>query len=294
VGREEQLMTTVTAPMIRARKGGAKIRMTTAYDYPTARIADRARADIILVGDSVANVVLGHDDTLSVDVDMMVHHSAAVARAEPRALIVGDMPWMSYHVSPEDTVLNAARLVRDGGASAVKLEGGRKRVEMIDAVVDAEIPVMGHLGLTPQSVKAMGGYRVQGKEAQAAYEMISDAIALVDAGVFSIVLEGVPDRVAQIITAEVPVPTIGIGAGAGCDGQVLVIHDVLGLGGGEYLPKFVRPYANLADDAVEALERFFDDVETGVFPSADETYHMPDESFEILRGLSESETIVEF
>ena len=294
VGREEQLMTTVTAPMIRARKGGAKIRMTTAYDYPTARIADRAGADIILVGDSVANVVLGHDDTLSVDVDMMVHHSAAVARAEPRALIVGDMPWMSYHVSPEDTVLNAARLVRDGGASAVKLEGGRKRVEMIDAVVDAEIPVMGHLGLTPQSVKAMGGYRVQGKEAQAAYEMISDAIALVDAGVFSIVLEGVPDRVAQIITAEVPVPTIGIGAGAGCDGQVLVIHDVLGLGGGEYLPKFVRPYANLADDAVEALERFFDDVETGVFPSADETYHMPDESFEILRGLSESETIVEF
>jgi 3-methyl-2-oxobutanoate hydroxymethyltransferase len=287
-------MTTVTAPMIRARKGGAKIRMTTAYDYPTARIADRAGADIILVGDSVANVVLGHDDTLSVDVGTMVHHTAAVVRAEPRALIVGDMPWMSYHVSPEETVVNAARLVRDGGASAVKLEGGRKRVAMIEAVVDAEIPVMGHLGLTPQSVKAMGGYRVQGKEAQAAYEMISDAIALVDAGVFSIVLEGVPDRVAQIITAEVPVPTIGIGAGAGCDGQVLVIHDVLGLGGGDYLPKFVRPYANLADEAVAALERFFDDVETGAFPSADETYHMPDESFEILRGLSESETIVEF
>ncbi|MGB5167007.1 MAG: 3-methyl-2-oxobutanoate hydroxymethyltransferase [Acidimicrobiia bacterium] len=287
-------MTTVTAPMIRARKGGAKIRMTTAYDYPTARIADRAGADIILVGDSVANVVLGHDDTLSVDVDTMVHHTAAVARAEPRALIVGDMPWMSYHVSPEETVVNAARLVRDGGASAVKLEGGRKRVEMIEAVIDAEIPVMGHLGLTPQSVKAMGGYRIQGKEAQAAYEMISDAIALVDAGVFSIVLEGVPDRVAQIITAEVPVPTIGIGAGAGCDGQVLVIHDVLGLGGGDYLPKFVRPYANLADDAVAALERFFNDIETGAFPSADETYHMPDESFEILRGLSESDTIVEF
>ena len=287
-------MTTVTAPMIRARKGGAKIRMTTAYDVPTARIADRAGADIILVGDSVANVVLGHDDTLSVDVNTMVHHIAAVARAEPKALIVGDMPWMSYHVSSEETVVNAAQLVRDGGASAVKLEGGRKRVEMIEAVIAAEIPVMGHLGLTPQSVKAMGGYRVQGKEAQAAYEMISDAIALVDAGVFSIVLEGVPDRVAQIITAEVPVPTIGIGAGAGCDGQVLVIHDVLGLGGGDYLPKFVRPYANLADDAVEALERFFDDIETGAFPSADETYHMPDESFEILRGLSEGETIVEF
>jgi len=287
-------MTTVTAPMIRARKGGAKLRMTTAYDFPTARIADRAGADIILVGDSVANVVLGHEDTLAVTVDMMVHHTAAVARAEPRSLIVGDMPWMSYHVSPEHTVLNAARLVRDGGAAAVKLEGGRKRVEMIEAVVDAEIPVMGHLGLTPQSVNAMGGYRVQGKEAQAAYEMISDANALVDAGVFSLVLEGVPDRVAQIITAEIPVPTIGIGAGPGCDGQVLVIHDVLGLGGGEYLPKFVRPYANLADDAVEALERFFMDVEAGSFPSEDETYHMPDESFEILRGFAEGETIAEF
>ena len=287
-------MTTITAPAIRARKGGAKIRMTTAYDYPMARIADRAGADIILVGDSVANVVLGHDDTLSVDIDTMVHHTAAVVRAEPRALIVGDMPWMSYHVSAEETVVNAAKLVRDGGASAVKLEGGRKRVEMIEAVIDAEIPVMGHLGLTPQSVKAMGGYRVQGKEAQAAYEMISDAIALVDAGVFSIVLEGVPDRVAQIITAEVPVPTIGIGAGAGCDGQVLVIHDVLGFGGGDYLPKFVRPYASLADDAVAALERFFVDIETGAFPSAEETYHMPDESFEILRGFSEGETIVEF
>ncbi len=287
-------MTTVTAPMIRARKGGAKIRMTTAYDFPTARIADRAGADIILVGDSVANVVLGHTDTLAVNVDIMVHHTAAVARAKPRALIVGDMPWMSYHVSPEDTVLNAARLVRDGGAAAVKLEGGRKRVEMIEAVVDAEIPVMGHLGLTPQSVKAMGGYRVQGTEAHAAYEMISDATALVDAGVFSIVLEGVPDRVAQIITAEIPVPTIGIGAGPGCDGQVLVIHDVLGLGGGEYLPKFVRQYANLADDAVEALERFFMDVEAGSFPSEDETYHMPDESFEILSRFAEGETIAEF
>ena len=287
-------MSTVTAPMIRARKGGAKIRMTTAYDFPTARIADRAGADIILVGDSVANVVLGHEDTLAVHVDTMVHHTAAVARAEPRSLIVGDMPWMSYHVSPEDTVLNAARLVRDGGAAAVKLEGGRKRVEMIEAVIDAEIPVMGHLGLTPQSVNAMGGYRVQGKEAQAAYEMISDANALVDAGVFSLVLEGVPDRVAQIITAEIPVPTIGIGAGPSCDGQVLVIHDVLGLGGGEYLPKFVRPYANLAADAVEALERFFMDVEASTFPSEDETYHMADESFEILRGLAEGETIAEF
>ena len=286
-------MNTITAPEIRARKGGAKIRMVTAYDYPTAKIADRAGADIILVGDSVANVVLGHTDTLSVDMDVMVHHTAAVTRAEPSALVVGDMPWMSFHLSPEDTVLNAARLVREGGATAVKIEGGRKRLGVIAAVLDAEIPVMGHLGLTPQSVNAMGGYRVQGKKVHAAYEMISDAQALADAGVFAIVLEGVPDRVAQIVTAEVPVPTIGIGAGAGCDGQVLVLHDVLGLGGGEYLPKFVRPYASLADDAVDALKRFFADVQSGAFPSSDETYHMPDESYEILRDLVDSEASVE-
>ncbi len=286
-------MNTITAPEIRARKGGAKIRMVTAYDYPTAKIADRAGADIILVGDSVANVVLGHPDTLAVDMGVMVHHTAAVTRAEPNALVVGDMPWMSFHVSPEDTVLNAARLVREGGAPAVKIEGGRKRLGVIAAVLDAEIPVMGHLGLTPQSVNAMGGYRVQGKKVHAAYEMISDAQALADAGVFAIVLEGVPDRVAQIVTAEVPVPTIGIGAGAGCDGQVLVLHDILGLGGGEYLPKFVRSYASLADDAVDALKRFFADVESGAFPSSDETYHMPDESFEILRDLVESEATVE-
>ena len=283
----------ITAPEIRARKGQTKIRMVTAYDYPTAKIANRAGADIILVGDSVANVVLGHADTLAVDTDIMVHHTAAVTRAEPDALVVGDMPWMSFHVSPEDTVRNAARLIREGGAAAVKIEGGRKRLDVIAAVLDAEIPVMGHLGLTPQSVNAMGGYRVQGKQAQAAYDMISDAQALADAGVFAVVLEGVPDRVAQIVTAEVQVPTIGIGAGANCDGQVLVMHDVLGLGGGEYLPKFVRPYADLAGGAVDALKRFFADVESGAFPSEDETYHMPDESFAILEDLVESETSVD-
>ncbi len=286
-------MSKITAPEIRARKGKTKIRMVTAYDYPTASIANRAGADIILVGDSVANVVLGYGDTLSVDIDVMVHHTAAVTRAEPDALVVGDMPWMSFHVSPQDTVRNAARLVREGGAAAVKIEGGRKRLDVIAAVLDAEIPVMGHLGLTPQSVNAMGGYRVQGKKVQAAYDMISDAHALADAGVFAVVLEGVPDRVAQIVTAEVQIPTIGIGAGAGCDGQVLVMHDVLGLGGGDYRPKFVRSYADLASDAVDALERFFADVESGEFPSEDETYHMPDESYAILRDLVESETSVE-
>lgn len=277
----------LSAPQVRARKGGPKLKMVTAYDAPTARIADRAGADIILVGDSVANVVLGFEDTLAVSVDVMVHHTAAVSRMKPNALIVGDMPWLSYHSSPPETVANAGRLVRDGGAGSVKLEGGRKRLPMISAVLDAEIPVMGHLGLTPQSYHAMGGYRVQGNEAQAAYELISDAHALTDAGVFAIVLEGVPDVVAEIVTNEIAVPTIGIGAGVNCDGQVLVFHDVTGLGAGEYVPKFVRSYANLADDAVAALEEFFADVESGAFPSEAETYHMPAESEDILRHLSE-------
>jgi 3-methyl-2-oxobutanoate hydroxymethyltransferase len=276
----------VTAPSVLARKGGPKLKMVTAYDAPTAHIADRAGADIILVGDSVANVVLGYEDTLAVTVDVMVHHTAAFTRTRPNALVVGDMPWLSYHTAVTDTVANAGRFIQEGGAGAVKLEGGRKRLEMVNAVLDAEIPVMGHLGLTPQSVHAMGGYRVQGKEAHAAYELISDANALADAGVFAIVLEGVPDVVAEIVTNEIPVPTIGIGAGVNCDGQVLVFHDVTGLGAGEYLPKFVKQYAQLADDAVAALEEFFADVESGEFPSEAETYHMPAESEEILRNLS--------
>ncbi len=267
----------MTAPAVRARKGGQKLRMTTAYDAVTARIADRAGADIILVGDSVANVVLGHADTLAVGVDEMVHHTAAVTRAQPRALVVGDMPWLSYHLSVEDAVRNAGRLVRDGGAGAVKLEGGRKRLDVVTALLDAEIPVMGHLGLTPQSVHAMGGYRVQGKAAEAARELVDDARALDAAGVFSIVLEGVPDLLAEVITKEVSAPTIGIGAGPHCDGQVLVFHDVLGLSAG-HQPRFVRRYAELEDAAVAALERFFGDVESGAFPAEAETYHMPEEA----------------
>lgn len=281
------MSTTMTAPEILARKGGAKIRMITAYDAPTARIADRAGADVILVGDSVANVVLGRDDTLAMTIDEMVYHTRAVAGTAPHALVVGDMPWLSFHTSTEDTVLNAGRLVREGGAGAVKLEGGRKRVPMIEAVRDAEIPVMGHLGLTPQSVHVMGGYRVQGRQAADAYELVSDARGLADAGVFAIVLEGVPDLLAEMITAEVAVPTIGIGAGAACDGQVLVFHDVLGLGEGR-LAKFVRQYADLSAVAVAALERFFEDVQSGAFPGEDETYHMPEESAAILRELRES------
>ena len=282
-------MAKITVPGIRSRKGGAKIKMVTAYDHPSAVVADRAGADIILVGDSVANVVLGHEDTLAVDVDVMVHHTAAVSRAQPDALVVGDMPWMSYHVSAEDTVRNAGRLIREGDAGAVKLEGGRKRLEAIDKVLDAEIPVMGHLGLTPQSIHAMGGYKVQGKQAQAAYELISDAQSLAGAGVFALVLEAVPDKVAQIVTKEIPIPTIGIGAGPHCDGQVLVYHDVLGLGSGDFQPKFVRRYANLADDAVAAMERFFADIASGDFTSDEETYHMATDSAEILAGLADLE-----
>jgi 3-methyl-2-oxobutanoate hydroxymethyltransferase len=274
----------VTAPGIRAAKGGPKIRMITAYDAPSARIADRAGADVILVGDSVANVVLGRPTTLSMTVDEMVHHTRAVASTAPKALVVGDMPWLSFHVSVEETVRNAGRLVRDGGAEAVKLEGGRKRLPMIEAVLGAEIPVMGHIGLTPQSVHAMGGYRVQGKQVDEARDLVADAVALDQAGVFAIVLEGVPDVLAAAITTRVEAPTIGIGAGADVDGQVLVFHDVLGLGDDGPAPKFVRRYADLGDAAVEAVERFFEDVQKGEFPSDAEAYHLPERVIRALQG----------
>jgi len=257
--------------------------MVTAYDAPSARIADRAGADIILVGDTLAHVVLGYDDTLPATVDVMIHHTAAVARAKPGALIVGDMPWLSYHVSVEEAVRNAGRFIREGRAECVKLEGGRKRLAVIEAILAAEIPVMGHLGLTPQSIHVMGGYRVQGKRAEAARELVTDAHALAAAGVFAIVLEGVPDVLAQIVTQEVPVPTIGI-AGPHCDGQVLVYHDVLGLYDGR-VPKFVRQYAQLANVATEALQGFFADVQAGTFPSDAESYHMDEESARTLRAL---------
>jgi 3-methyl-2-oxobutanoate hydroxymethyltransferase len=215
--------------------------------------------------------------------DEMVHHTRAVASVEPRALVVGDMPWMSYHVSPADTVRNAARLIREGGAGSVKLEGGRKRLPMIEKVIDAEVPVMGHLGLTPQSIHAMGGYRVQGKQLEPAQELLDDAKALDAAGVFSIVLEGVPDVLAELVTNTVSVPTIGIGAGRACDGQVLVFHDLLGLTDG-HVAKFVRQYANLTEVATLAVAAWFDDVQKGEFPSDDETYHMDDDVAKELRA----------
>jgi 3-methyl-2-oxobutanoate hydroxymethyltransferase len=280
------MTTKVTVPDIRARKGGPKITMITAYDYPSAVIADRAGIDIILVGDSVANVVHGMSTTLEIGLDEMIVHARAVKRAQPSALFVVDMPWLSFHISPEETVRNAGRIVQEGGAEAVKIEGGRKRLPVIERILDAEIPVMGHLGLTPQSVHTMGGFKVQGKMVDAAQEMIEDARALADAGCFSIVIEGVPDILGELITKEVDVPTIGIGAGPSTDGQVLVFHDVLGLGSGNY-PKFVRRYASLADEAVAALERYVADVGSGDFPGDDESYHVSDEiAAEMLKGRS--------
>ncbi|HKY49367.1 MAG TPA: 3-methyl-2-oxobutanoate hydroxymethyltransferase [Acidimicrobiia bacterium] len=278
----------VTTPQIRDRKGGPKLTMVTAYDYPSARIADEAGVDMILVGDSVANVVHGHETTLDIDLDTMVLHTAAVARAKPRAMVIGDLPWLSYHVSVEDTIRNAGRLVREGGAEAVKLEGGRKRIPMVSALVDTEIPVMGHIGLTPQSVHAMGGYRVQGKMVEEARNLIADAHALEEAGIFAVVLEGVPDLVADIITKELSIPTIGIGAGPGTDGQVLVYHDVLGLTYGRQ-PRFVRRFADLHGEAVKGIAAFRSAVESGEFPNEAETYHLDGEVADVLLKESRSD-----
>jgi 3-methyl-2-oxobutanoate hydroxymethyltransferase len=263
-----------TVPAVRARKGGTPIVMVTAYDAPTGRIADEAGVDIILVGDSVAMVVLAYQDTLRVTVEDMAHHTAAVARTQPAALLVADLPWLSYHLGPADAVRNAATLVR-AGAQAVKLEGGRKRLPVVEALLDAEIPVMGHLGLTPQSVHAMGGFKVQAKDAGAAHALVDDAVALAEAGCFSIVLEGVPDRVARAVTDAVDVPTIGIGAGPWCDGQVLVFHDVAGLED-RVLPKFVRRYGALKAAGVEAISAYAADVRARRFPSDAESYHLPE------------------
>jgi 3-methyl-2-oxobutanoate hydroxymethyltransferase len=267
----------MTAPAVAARKGGGKpLVMVTAYDAPSARVVDAAGADMILVGDSVAMVVLGYDDTMQVTIDDMAHHVGAVARTKPSALIVGDLPWMSYHLDRSDAVRNAAALVR-AGAGAVKLEGGRKRLDVVRAILDAEVPVMGHIGLTPQSVLALGGFKVQGKQLDAAHAIVEDAVALADAGCFAVLMECVPDGVARMVTDSIAVPTIGIGAGRHVDGQVLVYHDLLGMTGGDRkAPKFVRRYADLESAATSAVGAFVADVRAGTFPSSAETYHMAD------------------
>jgi 3-methyl-2-oxobutanoate hydroxymethyltransferase len=255
----------ITASAIRARKGHEKIAVLTAYDATFARIFDAARVDVLLVGDSLGMVVQGLANTLAVTLDDIIYHTRAVARGTSRALIVGDLPFMSYQVSPEQAVAAAGRLVKEGGAEAVKLEGGSAVCPGIVRMIDAGIPVMGHLGLLPQSVHAVGGFRVQAKDEAARDRLVADARALERAGVFSIVLEAVPRAVAKLVTESVSVPTIGIGAGPDCDGQVLVCYDVLGLFRG-FVPRFVKRYAELGDTVGAAVEAYVREVQSGAFP----------------------------
>jgi 3-methyl-2-oxobutanoate hydroxymethyltransferase len=264
----------VTVPAVKAMKRVQRIGMLTAYDYPSAKIADAAGTDIILVGDSLGMVVLGYPDTLSVTVEDMLHHTRAVARGTERALVVGDMPYLSYHISIEESVRNAGKFIQ-AGARAIKIEGGKpQRIKTVEAILGAEIPVMGHIGLTPQSVNAIGGFKLQGKNADDAKRLIDEAVALDQVGCFSIVLECVPEELAALITERVSIPTIGIGAGPSCDGQVLVYHDLLGLYDG-HTPKFVRKYANTAQVMRDAIAKYLDDVRTGRFPDGTaESFHM--------------------
>lgn len=275
-------MSRVTTTLLREKKARKeKITMLTAYDYSTAVMVDQAGIDVILVGDSLGNVVLGYETTLPVTMDDMIHHTRAVARGTKNSLLVGDMPFLSYHISIPEAVRNAGRFIQEGGAQAVKLEGGEERVDTIKAVLDAQIPVMGHIGLTPQSVHQFGGFKVQGKDVETARKLVRDAKALESAGVFAIVLECVPAALAERITAEISVPTIGIGAGPGCDGQVLVINDMLGLYGG-FTPKFVKKYANLNPVILEALRQYKEEVESGAFPAAEHCFAINEEVLEKL------------
>ena len=256
----------------------------TAYDYATARLVDEAGIDLILVGDSLAQVVLGYDNTLPVTMEEMLHHTRAVRRAVKRAFLVADMPYASYHVGVKEALRNATQFVKYGGAEAVKIEGGEKRVDIVSALVDAEIPVMGHIGLTPQSVNAMGGYKVQGKTLAAIENLMRDAIALDNAGVCCMVLEGIPREVAAMITAEVTAPTIGIGAGPECDGQVLVINDLVGMTFSSPA-KFVRRYADIGSAISEAIDSYKQDVVAGNYPSDAESYHLPKDTASALEDL---------
>lgn len=265
----------ITVPHVLDQKLRArKITCLTAYDYPTARLVDEAGIDVILVGDSLAEVVLGYDSTLPVTVDEMLHHLRAVRRAVKRSLLVADLPFGSYQVAGDEAMRAAVRYLKEGGAEAVKLEGGRRRAELVRRLVEAEIPVMGHVGLTPQSIHALGGHRVQGRTLESASDLVADAQAVEDAGAFAVVLEGIPRELGALITRRLRIPTIGIGAGPDCDGQVLVLHDLIGLT--PHPPaKFVRPYADVAGVLRDALARFRDDVVEGRYPDDRESYHWP-------------------
>jgi len=270
-------MARVTTATLRDKKAKQeKISMLTSYDYSTAGLVDQAGLDMILVGDSLGMVVLGYENTLAVTMDDIVHHTRAVVRGTQNTMVVADMPFLSYHVSIEEAVRNAGRFIQEGGAQAVKLEGGVERVEAVKAILDAQIPVMGHIGLTPQSVNQFGGFKVQGKDLETARKLLRDAQALEKAGVFSIVLECVPSALAKKITEEVSVPTIGIGAGPDCDGQVLVINDMLGMYSG-HVPKFVKKYVDLQPLIIEALKSYKKEVEEGSFPGPEHGFTISDE-----------------
>ncbi|MBI3151035.1 MAG: 3-methyl-2-oxobutanoate hydroxymethyltransferase [Chloroflexi bacterium] len=273
---QRKKVTTLTFRQKKER--GEVITMLTAYDYPTAMAMDKAGVDSILVGDSLAMVVLGYENTLPVTMEEMLHHARAVARGAKSALLIGDMPFMSYQVSVEEAVRNAGRFLQQGGMDAVKLEGGRERADAVRAIVGTGIPVMGHLGLTPQSIHQLGGFRAQGKTATAAKRLLEDAKILEEAGAFSIVLEAVPARLAEMISKQISIPTIGIGAGVGCDGQVLVTHDVLGLFD-RFTPKFVKKYANFHAEMNKAFTDYIDDVESKRFPAVEHTVEMTDEEW---------------
>jgi 3-methyl-2-oxobutanoate hydroxymethyltransferase len=270
-------MPQVTAADLRQMKaGGQRITMVTAYDYPTAKLVDAAGVDGILVGDSVGNVVLGHTSTVPVTMDDMLRHTAAVSRAATRALVVGDLPFLSYQITPEEAMRNAAALMQQGGAGAVKLEGGRAVAATVKRIVDAGIPVMGHLGLTPQAVHQLGGLRLQAKTPPAAQALIEDALAIAEAGAFAIVLELVPAPLAALVTQRVPVPTIGIGAGSGCDGQIQILHDLIGLTGdpeNDHMPRHTKRYAELGKLIREAIGEYVRDVRAGEFPSEENAFH---------------------
>jgi 3-methyl-2-oxobutanoate hydroxymethyltransferase len=265
----------MTVPHILDRKlRGEKITCLTAYDYPTARLVDEAGIDMILVGDSLGEVVLGYDSTIPVTVDEILHHLRAVRRASRRALLIADLPFGAYQVAGDEALKTSVRYLKEGGAEAVKIEGGKKRAVLIQRMVNAEIPVMGHIGLTPQSLYALGGHRVQGRTPESAVKLLADAQAVEDAGAFAVVLEGVPRELAAIITRRLRIPTIGIGAGPDCDGQVLVVHDILGLSF-QRPAKFVRPYADLKATLHDAFSRFREDVVAARYPSDEESYHWP-------------------
>ena len=272
----------ITTKVIQQKKDrGDPISMLTAYDYPTSFIMDRAGIDSILVGDSLGMVVLGYENTLRVTMEEMLHHCRAVARGAQYALLIGDMPFMSYQISVEEAVKNAGRFLQEGGMDAIKLEGGRERADTIRAIISAGIPVVGHIGLTPQSVNLFGGFRAQGKTAAAANRLYEDAILLQEAGCFSLVLESVPGRLAELISDKLDIPTVGIGAGKGCDGQVLVTHDLLGLFD-RFTPKFVRKYADLFSEMERAFGDFVTDINAGSFPASEHTVEMPDDEWVIL------------